>query len=219
MDWRSALMMVMPLALYLGVLAHWHGGRRPVVVSGPADFALLAFGLGGIVLFGPVGQALVRLLSGGPPTLVWLGLASWMSLAALFFSRRAHHRLVVYHVEPSAMDEALREALDEPGHRYNRTPEGFEDRAGAQGVRVEVSPRGETATLEVYGADPEPRLRHLERRLRSRLRETSSPPSRLGWLFLAGSWATLLVPLVAWVLNQPQARAALRGLFHRFPGG
>src|SRR6266496_3436409 len=90
---------VAPLATYLFVLSLWHGGRHPRVVSGPADFALLAFGLGGLVVFG---------------------------LVATLLARRSLRRLTVYHVDPEALVRALRETLDQvPGH-FVRTLRGFE---------------------------------------------------------------------------------------------
>src|SRR5882757_922117 len=47
--WQYALT-VGPLGFYLWVLAVWQSGRRPRVVRGLVDFALLAAGLGGVVL-------------------------------------------------------------------------------------------------------------------------------------------------------------------------
>src|SRR5262249_26865019 len=100
-----------PLALYLFWLARAHGGRHPQVVSGPSDFALLALGLGGLVVFGPFGQVLVKILFGKPTALGWLTMTSGLALVAVLASRRAWRRLVVYHVDPDALERAVAAAL------------------------------------------------------------------------------------------------------------
>src|SRR6516165_2656550 len=54
-------LMVGPLAFYLWLLACWNSGRSPRVVSGLVDHALLVFGVGGVLAFGPLGQLAARL--------------------------------------------------------------------------------------------------------------------------------------------------------------
>src|SRR5438309_1399111 len=58
--WQYALT-VGPLGFYLWVLGLWQSGRRPHVVRGLTDFTLLAFGVGGVLAFGPFGQLLARM--------------------------------------------------------------------------------------------------------------------------------------------------------------
>ncbi len=55
-----------PLACYFYVVGVWQSGRRPRVVAGPVDFAVLALGVSGLVTVGPVGQVLMRLIFGMP---------------------------------------------------------------------------------------------------------------------------------------------------------
>src|SRR5438105_4809609 len=62
-------LMVTPLAVYLYLLAVWQAGRHPRVVSGRLDVWLLALGLGGLALLGPLGQWLLGLLSKNPGSL------------------------------------------------------------------------------------------------------------------------------------------------------
>jgi hypothetical protein len=218
--WQYALS-IGPLAVYLVLLARWHGGLHPRVVSGRADVALLTFGLGGLVLFGPFGQTMTGLLFGRPAppgSAGWLALASGLTFVALLLSRRASRQLVVYHIDAASLERALLETLEDVPGRYVRTINGFEDHSRARGVRVEVSSRWLTATIDAFGREPDRLIRELEGRLRRRFRETSSPRSRLGWVFVAGSGATLLLPLVGRLLTQPAARAALRAFFERLPG-
>ena len=73
-----------PIAAYLYALGLIHGGSTPrVALSGPADVALMAFGLGGLVAFGPFGTigGLARLVGAevGP-----LGWSIWVAVVVLW---------------------------------------------------------------------------------------------------------------------------------------
>ena len=46
-----------PLACYFYVVGVWQSGRHPRLVAGPVDFAVLAFGVSGLLTVGPVGPA------------------------------------------------------------------------------------------------------------------------------------------------------------------
>jgi hypothetical protein len=209
---------VAPLATYLFVLSLWHGGRHPRIVSGLADFALLAFGLGGLVVFGPLGQGLARILFRRPALLDWMALASVFGLVATLLARRSLRRLTVYHVDPEALVRALRETLDQvPGH-FVRTLRGFEDRSRARGLTIEVTSSLRAAQLEAFGTDPEGLIQELRPRLRLRLRRVEVPPSQVAWWLLGGSGLLLLIPMARFFLNLPQAHDALRVLIERLQG-
>ena len=218
--WQHAVSVGL-LALYLLVLARWHGGRSPRVVSGPADFALLMFGIGGVALFGPFGQTLAKVLFVRPTPLDWLSLASGMTLFALLVSRRAWRRLVVYHIDAATVERALEAAFAREigAGRVLRTMHGFEDLGRRRGIRIEHSPRWMTATIEAYGQEPERLIHTLEGLLVDQFRTMTLPPSKLGGLFLGGSVLTLLLAAAGWLVAQPQARAAFRVLIERLPGG
>jgi len=209
------------LALYLGVLARWHGARYPRVVSGPADFALLIFGLGGLALFGPFGKMLASGLFGKPDPLDWLSLASGMTLTILLLSKRAWRRLIIYHIDPATLDSVLEEEFaQETGlGRPVRTIHGFEDRARGRGVRVDASRRWMVATVEAYGEEPERCIQSLERRLARRLEAVPVPPSQTRRIFSTGAGLAAMLALAALVLGQPHARAVFRALLQRLPGG
>lgn len=203
-------MMVGPLACYLSVLAVWHGGRTPRVVSGTVDAAWLMFGLIGLVGFGPIGDALARPLFGTGPfargglvvTLVALGVA---------LSGKASRRLVVYNVEP---DELI-EAIAGLGLGLTRCSDGFEGVAGAVALRVEPMPRIQVVGVEARGAGAERLLASLLPPLRERLDgrpRRSSPIARpLFWLAVL----TLVGPLLAWTAARPAAREAVRAWLNR----
>ncbi|MHC5544243.1 hypothetical protein ACYOEI_38945, partial [Singulisphaera rosea] len=152
-QWQFAFA-VFPLALYLYALGYWHGGRHPRVVSGTTDHAFLAFGIGGLVLFGPFGQTMVRTFFRTANLQAWLALTSAYIFVAILISRRASRNLVVYHVDPRSLDAALREALLRVPGNYSRTMQGFEDPATRRGVTVSASSRLRTATITAFGDDP-----------------------------------------------------------------
>src|SRR5437016_1562493 len=105
------VLMVAPLAGYLYLLAVWQAGRHPRVISGTTDVALLALGVGGLVLYGPFGQLLARRLFGHPGPVPWLILTLAALLVVSWLTRGASRRLVIYHVDATALERALGEAL------------------------------------------------------------------------------------------------------------
>jgi hypothetical protein len=211
-------LMLGPLAIYFAILAVWHGGRRPRIISGPRDTGLLAFGIGGLLIFGPLGQTLARALFGAPSRWDWLALIACLGLAAHRWARRARCRLVVYHIEPETLDRALGAVLDLPSGRFARTLAGFEDRAAARGVTIEASPRLRAAVIRAYGHQPEAFLDELKPRLRGRLESVTTQPSPVARVFVGLSAMTTLVVVATSLLVQPQARQVLRALLRRLHG-
>ena len=104
-------LMVTPLAAYFYLLALWQAGRHPRVVAGAVDLWLLALGLGGLVVFGPLGQFVARTLFGRAGPLDWLFLVLVGFLVVARLARRSSRRLVIYHVDAEALDAALRDVL------------------------------------------------------------------------------------------------------------
>src|SRR5690348_15210852 len=93
-------LMVIPLSLYLYVLGIWHSGRTPRVVAGPVDLGLLAFGLSGLLIFGPIGRLWPWHARGLPGVWAWLALTAFVVLLALPWLPRSFRRLAVYNVDP-----------------------------------------------------------------------------------------------------------------------
>jgi hypothetical protein len=213
------VLMVGPLALYFYILAAWQASRHARVVSGLLDLVLLAGAVGGLLCFGPVGQALAEMCSGQ-----WGVVAGFVVLAAAapavaYMVRHASRRLVVYHVDPKALNQALSVELGaEPG-RFAASVTGFEDAANGRRVTVEINPLLGAAVIETWGGDPETLIDRLRPRLQARLRESDARPSPAAWVLLGLSALTLLAPLTGLFLTQPKARAALRVLLERLQGG
>ena len=114
------LLSVGPLSLYLWVLALWQSGRNPKVVRGLTDFALLAFALGGVLTFGPVGRFVARAVFHSTELVDLLTVGSAFGLLAWGFAVRSGPN----HGQCLAAD-----AVDAPG------PPGLAERARL-GVRV-----------------------------------------------------------------------------------
>jgi hypothetical protein len=208
---------VVPLAAYLYLLAIWQAGRHPRVVKGVVDVSLLALGVGGLVVFGPFGQSLVRMIFGRPSLIHWLNLAFAATLIASCLARRSSRRLVVYHVDADALEAALGAVL-EP-EQFEKTPGGYVDRTHSRGIRVGLWPRWQSAEIETYGRDADALLHDLEPKLRERLGAIPSGSPDVAILFFGLSALTMLVPMTGYLLSQPPARAVLRVLFERLQGG
>jgi hypothetical protein len=211
------VLMIVPLAGYLYLLAVWQAGRHPRVVSGAVDAALLALGLSGLVVFGPFGQLVAVWLFGRmePVQGVFLSLAALPVIAWLAW--RARGRLVIYHVDAEPLESALGQALEPEGFR--RTLQGYDDPSGARHVRVEHSRRWQTALVEGFGPEGRALIRTLRAPLRARFAGVNARGTTVSLIFFSLSALTMLVPLTARLLAEPRTRAALRVLLRHLQGG
>jgi hypothetical protein len=216
--WQYALT-VGPLGVYLWVLASWQGGRHPHVVRGLTDFVLLAFGVGGVLVFGPFGQWLSRTFFRRPDLLDQVAILALFGLCTVFLARGARKRLVVYHVDADRLVATLDDILKQTGVRYTRTLEGFEDRSSSRGLQVEVTRWLRCAVVESYGHGSEALIREVRSPLRARLRAETTRPSWIAVGLYACSVLVTIVPLIGLFLTQPRAREALRVLLQRLQGG
>jgi hypothetical protein len=209
----------LPLGIYFFVLGAWRCGRSPRVVSGPLDFGLLAFGLGGLVAFGPIGELLVDRLFPEPSVWAWLALASTLWLLALLWAPRAARRVIVYNVEPETLRKAVADGLLALPGQFAPTLRGYEDRESGRGLAVEVG-RAHTATVEAYGQRPDLLAAEVASLLRERLLEApTAKPVGASWPWFALSSAALVIPWVGLVLSRPIVRAALQEFLTRIRGG
>ncbi|QDU21619.1 hypothetical protein [Urbifossiella limnaea] len=129
-----------PLALYLLWLAVLNKKRRPTVVPGGWDFAALCGGLSGFILFG--GGLVLTLLQSNARYLFRRNLEAlraawaeeqmaWLAVAAgylfvvvgggLFTLVLRRRSLVIYNVEPGAVEAAVAEVFDHMGKAVTRT--------------------------------------------------------------------------------------------------
>lgn len=204
-----------PLACYFWVLAIWHGGRHPRVVKGTTDLALLLFGVGGLLTFGPFGRTIVQRAFGEPSLSAWLAMLSAVCLAATFWGRRAARRLVIYHIDPETLDRVLVDALQLSAGQFRRILGGFEDRAGTNALSVEASRRMQYAVIEARGNDTERVLNELRRTLETQVQAVKTGPSPVAWWLLALSALTMLGTLGGYLLLQPRNADWVRHVFDR----
>jgi hypothetical protein len=207
-----------PLACYFWILAIWHGGRHPRVVKGTTDFALLVFGVGGLLTFGPFGRAIVHRAFGEPGLSAWLAMISAVCLVATIWGRRSVRRLVIYHIDPQTLDRVLAEALDLHSGQFRRILGGFEDSAGTTAISVESSRRMHYAVIETRGTDADKVLRALRRSLASQFRAIATTPSSVAWCLLALSAITMLGTLAGYLVLQPTNADWVRHAFDRLRG-
>jgi hypothetical protein len=208
-----------PLAVYLYVVAIWQSGRHPRVVAGVWDYVLLLFGVGGLVLFGPLGWLLVTQAAPGRPTVLhWLALASALGLLAVPFLPRAFRRIVIYNIDPATLDSALRETLESIAGSFVKTVRGYDDASQRRGLDLEIHPWMRTAVVETHGNGAEPLAKTLLHGLDERLRQSATGPSRIAWGLLGVS-LSLIAPVVVLLLLRPQAQAVWRAVMHRLNGG
>jgi hypothetical protein len=207
-----------PLACYFWVLAMWHGGRHPRVVTGRADFLTLAAGVGGLIAFGPFGQFLVRRVFGEPSASAWIALVLALALLAMFLARRARNRLVIYHIDPQTLDTVLEQVLEVKWDRFRRTVSGFEDQDATVALTVESSRRFHYAVVEARGPRAEAITDELAGLLKARVRSIPVAPTPVAWWLLALSALTMGATLAAYFVVQPSARDAFHLLLRRLTG-
>ncbi len=209
-----------PLACYFYVVGVWQSGRHPRVVAGPLDVALLAFGVSGLVTVGPVGRVLMRLIFGMPGAWAWALWIVFLALWATVFAISAARRVVVYNIEPARLIEAVGRALEGlPGPHFTPTLGGFEAPGEGRAVLVEGIARLRVGTADARGREPEALIRALRPRLRDELAGVVAGPTRVTWGLFVLSWAIMLGPLVAFLLTEPRARAAMRAFWMRIGPG
>jgi hypothetical protein len=218
-DTLRLVLALTPLACYFFILGVWRSGRSPRVVPGPLDFGLLAMGLGGLIAFGPIGSVLIQAIFPGPSIWAWLALAATWALFTLLWLPRTARRLVVYNVESSKLNQAVRDALMELPGSFAPTLTGFEDAEHGRGVAVGIGPRSRTGLVEAYGSQSETLTATLGPCLRERLRGTAPRSRSAATLWFALSTLTLLTPLTQRALGSSPVGAALRVLIDRFQGG
>jgi hypothetical protein len=168
------LAFLLPLAVYLVVLAHINRRPRAVVVSGPWDFAGLLFAASGFLLLG--GPALLSslslnetwrrfwLLAKDSPgitqedrlVLVRLGLFAVyfvvVVVGAAFLLWRRRRMTAIYNVDPAVVETVLGEVLErwqlpfvQTGNVLTFEPETSAVPAAAPGARVPARPEGTPA--------------------------------------------------------------------------
>ena len=98
---------LIPLAIYFLVLGMIHASRRPFILSGDADMALLSAAVSGMVFAGPMNlffpiNAAIRFGS-----YIWLILAFLYFLITMLVILYSRPRLIVYNIDITTLKEIL----------------------------------------------------------------------------------------------------------------
>lgn len=181
----AGVLCLVPIALYFWWLARLTRAEHPVVVSGAWDFAGLALGLSGFVLFG--GGVVLSLLQAnfrfwmrgnfdalravwGQERVTWSLLVFFylaLVLGAIALALAARRRsLVLYNLEPHECETLVGEVLEQLGRPVER--KGRLWSSGAPLFELDTFAGGRTATLR--WVSPDVRLfEDVTRRLRAAL--------------------------------------------------
>ena len=86
-----------PLVLYFVFLTRIHFRKIPTVLDGPLDFSLLAWGLFGLITFGP-GRLIIPLyVFAAWGVFTWIFWTGFYFVVVVALARQFQNRLVVYH--------------------------------------------------------------------------------------------------------------------------
>ncbi|QDV38005.1 hypothetical protein ElP_59520 [Tautonia plasticadhaerens] len=199
-----------PLACYFAAQGLWLCSPRPRLVSGTVDYLLMAFGLGALLAYGPVGGFLLQAVFRSPGLAAHLAWLSLLTTAALALAGPSHRRLLVYNIDPARAHAALREALAQLPGEFSPTLNGFEDRVAGRGLALKTSGRSRTAEVSAFGRRADELILALGPALKARLateRRRPAWPIAFAWFALA--LATLGGP-IAWRSARPRPDAPPR---------
>jgi hypothetical protein len=185
---------VVPVALYFLLLGMLNTRRRPQLLSGRQDTALLMVALSPLAF-----QPLTALLGGGPAVL--LGAAG--VVAAVILLAPQTPTLVVYNLSIETGRSLAAEILEGMGHSVRKTQRGveFEDTAGV--VEISAFPLLRNLTFRLTGGRKD-LWKTFEHHLAERLGriETSPHPMSVGLLLVATG--LFVAPLAAIAHHGPE---------------
>ena len=209
-----------PVAIYLYVLGIWQSGRRPRVISGRLDYALLVFGLSGLILFGPAGRVVQRFLFGEFNAMTGTLWAGFVGLWAIFLAGKASRRVVIYHVDEAAFLQVVESAVKQLDGAFSKTLNGYEDSAGGRSILVQANRILTVGVVEIDGKDSE----NLAKSLRALLRQTTlevdaKGATKVTWGLFLLSWISMVAPMLSLLLNEAHMSSLVRQFFQRIQGG
>ncbi len=196
-----------PVAVYLLLLGAVNSARRPLVVSGARDAAVLALAASGLVVVGPLELffPVHASISYGPA--VWLFLIGLYALAVTLLLLFMRPRIVVYNVPVEELRAVLaRLAVDlDPEARWAGDALALPN-LGVQ-LHVEQVAALRNVSLVACGPEQNPQSwRRLEMALAAQLAALEVPRNRRALALLAGGVA-LTVALVLTIARDPYAVA------------
>ena len=193
-----------PVAVYFLVLGLLNTRRRPQMLTGRTDFALLIAALSPLV-FLPV----LRFLGGSP----LIALAIAVLLAGMVLALSPSRSWVVYNISAYAAADAVAAALGKLGVDFARSAEGFV--VEAEGITITVGgfPLLRNATIRLRGADRR-FTRAFQAALAVRLAAMECQPSPMAISMLLVAVIMLAAPLALMAQDAPQIVRLLTDLLH-----
>jgi hypothetical protein len=174
----------LPLGAYLLVVGRLHLGRHPVVVAGSLDLAMLAAGVSGLVLAGPLALLQPAVGTAAWATAMLLGSLVLVVSGGLLATRP---RLVVYNVTTEQLRPILAEVIGglDPAARWA----GESVVLPGRGLQLLLDSRGLTRCVSVVAG----RVRRAARKLRVPRNPWGAATVAAGVLLLAAAlgWAVL----------------------------
>lgn len=98
---------LIPLGVYFLLLGIIHASRRPLLLSGSEDIALLSAAVAGMVFAGPMNLFYPINAAIQYGTFIWLILAIFYILITLLIILYSRPRLIVYNIDKTALKEIL----------------------------------------------------------------------------------------------------------------
>ena len=196
MDPVSLTIAFLPLALYLLLLAAINLGRRPRVLSGGEDAALLCMGLLGMVIVGPMNLFLPDAAATRFGPYVWWLLIAFYGLCVLLYLLVSRPRLVVFNVPL----ERLRETLVAVAARVDSSAVVTGDALVMPnlGMQLHLEPSTSMRTVTLVAIGDRQSLAgwsRLKRELRRELRSVEVSPNPRGFSFVAVGLLMLVWPI------------------------
>jgi hypothetical protein len=210
-----------PLGIYCLILGALNRRERPLLVSGPWDFAGVLLAVSGFLLF--VGPAVLSSLyerwrltwvtgQAGDEGPSGISYSLWVSLwyvyyvavvaAALWMLKRRREITAVYNIEVATLEVALARVMERLGRDWRRAGNYFilkpqalaADNGDASALELESFPALHHATLRWRGVD-EPSRQAIERELANVLDGMPTTPNpAAGWFYSIGA-SLMLVTL------------------------
>jgi hypothetical protein len=197
--------MTAPVAVYFLILGLLHTRRRPQMLTGRVDFALLIASLSPLV-FLPA----MNYLGGSPLAAVVLAVCLAAGILLLSPGGRSW---VVYNISPHAARDAVAAALRTMGVDFARSGEDFLADAGRVIVTVDNFPLLRNATVHLTGGR-RPFARSFEAALARRLEALECPTSPMAISMLLVAVVMLAAPLAMMAPDVPQIVRLLTDLLH-----
>jgi len=189
---------LVPLAVYLLALTLVHLRRRPLVVPGSWDLALLVGSVAGLALGGPLAAFVPPVAEGLWRWLLPAGVLVLLTAAAVLAARP---RLVVYNMSGEQLRPVVAEVAAALDHESRWAGETVA--LPGRGLQIHLETGGmRSVSLVAVGTRTSPEAwTELGRRVRRALAAVPVRPSPWAWLFAA---ATALVLAVAgWLALRP----------------